>query len=427
MERVAVLGAGISGLATALLLQEQGYEVRVLEASDRVGGLARSFRWHGFDCDIAPHRFFTSDREVYRRVEALVPLVHHRRRSRIFIAGRKVHDPVNPLELVLRLPPSVSARLVFGYLFKPRLVADSFEHVALSRFGKGLYEYFFKPYTQKMFGVPPSEISVEWARQKLRVSGLRDAIRRDTKIYFSQFHYPQSGGYGAISEAIHQRVADSVELEARVEGLELEGDSITSVVYQKGGDKKVLACDRVVSTIPATVLGRILDHRFSLRYQGVTLVYLLVDRPRVMPYHWVYFADLDVAINRLAEFKNFADRDAPKDRSVMVAEVTLDVDDPEAEVIAALERFDLVDRREIVDTLVLSERYGYPVYDHAFERARDEARTVFGSIRNLHLVGRNSEFRHNEIDENFASAMRLVGELSEKREESSRPVTAVAR
>ena len=427
MERVAVLGGGISGLATAMLLLERGYEVRVLEASDRVGGLARSFKWHGFDCDIAPHRFFTRDREVYERVEALVPLVHHRRRSRIFIAGRKVQDPVNPLELVLRLPPRVSIRLVLGYLFKPRLPEDSFEHVALSRFGKGLYEHFFKPYTQKMFGVPPSEISVEWARQKLRVSGLRDAVRRDTKIYFSQFHYPQTGGYGAISEAIYNRVADHVELEARVEGLTLEGDSIATVIYRRGGREHALACDRVVSTIPATVLGRLLGHRFSLRYQQVALVYLLVDRPQVMPYHWVYFADLDVAINRLAEFKNFADREAPADRSVMVAEVTLDVADPQAEVIAALERFDLVDRREIVDTLVLSEKYGYPVYDREFENARDEARTLFGSIPNLHLVGRNSEFRHNEIDENFASAMRLVAGLTERWEEGSRPLEAVAR
>ncbi len=416
MERVAVLGAGISGLSCALLLREQDYDVTVLEATDRVGGLARSFRWHGFDCDIAPHRFFTSDDRVRKRIQELVPMVHHRRRSRIFIAGRKVHDPVNPIELVLRLPPRISSRLVFGYLFKPNLSADSFENLALNRFGRGLYEHFFKPYTQKMFGVPPSEISVEWARQKLRVSGLRDAIRRDTKIYTSQFHYPRTGGYGTISDRIYEQVSDCVRLESRITALEIEEGRIVALRYENGGAEHSMECDRVVSTIPATRLGRILGHEFQLRFQPVTLVYLLVDRPQVMPYHWVYFADLDVAINRLAEFKNFSDLEAPPDQTVMIAEVTLQVDDPKERVISALEQFGFVTRSEILDTLTLFEEFGYPVYDRNFEKARDESAEVFGAIENLHLVGRNSEFRHNEVDENFASAMQLVELLKSSRD-----------
>ena len=82
MERVAILGAGISGLSCALLLRERDFDVEVFEASDGVGGLARSFKWHGFDCDIAPHRFFTSDEAVLERILDLVPMVVHRRRSR---------------------------------------------------------------------------------------------------------------------------------------------------------------------------------------------------------------------------------------------------------------------------------------------------------------------------------------------------------
>ena len=424
MEKVVVLGAGISGLSCALLLQEEGYEVVVLEASDRPGGLARSFEWHGFSCDIAPHRFFTSDERVYKRVDDLVELVHHRRRSRIFIAGRKVHDPVNPIELVLRLPPQISSQLVFGYLFKPKLEADSFESLALNRFGRGLYQHFFKPYTQKMFGVPPAEISVEWARQKLRVSGLRDAIRRDTKIYFSQFHYPKAGGYGAIVESVYRQVADSVLLGAPVERVEIANGGIRSVGYAQDGVAKTIDCDRVVSTIPATTLGRLLGQEFSLRFQPVTLVYLLIDRPQVMPYHWVYFADLEVAINRLAEFKNFSDFEAPADRTVMVAEVTLEVDDPKERVLDALGEFGLVGRDEVVDTLVLKEEFGYPVYDRNFEQAREQADRVFGPIENLHLVGRNAQFRHNEVDENFAAALDLIDELAASRSADPQPLTA---
>jgi protoporphyrinogen oxidase len=206
-----------------VLLRERGFDVKVFEAADRVGGLARSFEWHGFHCDIAPHRLFTHDREALERLLQLVPMRRHRRRSRIFIAGKILHDPVNPAELALRLPPQVTGRLVWGYLsrlVRSRLPEDSFENLALNKFGRGLYELFFEPYTRKMFGVSPAEISVEWGRQKLRVSGLRDVIRRNTKIFFRQFYYPKRGGYGAICQALYEQVADRVLLQARVSGLE---------------------------------------------------------------------------------------------------------------------------------------------------------------------------------------------------------------
>ena len=412
MERVAILGAGASGLSSAALLRERGYEVTVFEAADRIGGLARSFDWHGFHCDIAPHRLFTHDREALDYLLRLVPMHKHRRRSSIFIAGKKVHDPVNPVDLILRLPPRISSHLVKDYLIKPKLPEDSFENLALNKFGRGLYDLFFEPYTRKMFGVSPAEISVEWGRQKLRTSGLRDVFRRNSKIFFRHFYYPKEGGYGAICHALHAKVADRVELGARVTGLETAGGRVTTVLYEQDGASRSFSCDRLVSTIPATILGSMLGHDFSLRFQPVTLVYLLFDKPSVMPYHWIYFGDGDVVINRMAEFKNFARGGVPDDRTVVVAEVTSATDDPRRDVIEAFERYNLADREEVLDSLILHESFGYPVYDRHYEIAVDEARQVFGSLDNLHLVGRNAEFRHIEVDEDLASAMKLVRHLT---------------
>jgi len=412
MERVAILGAGASGLSSAALLRERGYEVTLFEAADRVGGLARSFEWHGFHCDIAPHRLFTHDREALDFLLQLVPMHKHRRRSSIFIAGKKVHDPVNPVDLVLRLPPRISSKLVRDYLFRPSLPEESFENLALNKFGRGLYDLFFEPYTRKMFGVSPAEISVEWGRQKLRTSGLRDVFRRNSKIFFRHFHYPQEGGYGAICQALYNKVEDRVELQARVTGLETTDGKVRTVRYEQDGASHSFTCDRLVSTIPATVLGSMLGHEFSLRFQPVTLVYLHFNKPRVMPYHWIYFGDGDVVINRMAEFKNFARGGVPENRTVVVAEVTSATDDPLGDVLEAFERYNLARRDEVLDSLLIHESFGYPVYDRHYELAVEEAKQVFGGLDNLHLVGRNAEFRHIEVDEDLASAMNLVRQLT---------------
>lgn len=106
----------------------------------------------------------------------------------------------------------------------------------------------------------------------------------------------------------------------------------------------------------------------------------------------------------MAEFKHFHPDLPPSDHSVLCAEVTLESEDPEGDVIRALTRYGLVRREDIRDTLVIHEACGYPVYDLGFEAVRAQAQALFARHGNLHCVGRNAEFRHIETDEDIASA-----------------------
>lgn len=410
-ETIAILGAGISGLSAAWLLKQRGIDAHVIEASDQVGGLARSFEWHGVQCDIAPHRLFTNDQETLRALLNLVPMSAHNRNSKIFMGGRIIRDPINPLELLVKFSPATGLRLVWGFLSRPTLPEESFESMAISTFGRGLYDFFFEPYTRKLFGVSPREISAAWGRQKLRSSGLADALKRNSKTFFRGFHYPDRGGYQAISDAFCEPIRDAVTLGATVTGLDRTGDNISAVRYQRDGREHVLACDRVISTIPSTSLGALLGHEVALRFKPIQVVYLNVSKPQVMPYHWVYFGDGDVVINRLAEFKNFSRDHTAHNNTVLCAEVTVDTDSPVDDVLAALERYRLIDRTDVIDTLTVPIKYGYPLYDRGYETIREGALAFFSEFKNLHLVGRNAEFRHIDADEDFASASRLVKSL----------------
>lgn len=411
-ERIAILGAGISGLSVGWLLSKMDKSADIFEASDKIGGLARTFDWHGIPCDIAPHRLYTQNPEILQLVSELVPLTEHRRKSRILMKDKQIQDPINPIELLMRFPLKTGAALVWGFLRRPKLPETSFEALALNRYGKGLYDFFFAPYTKKMFGVSPAEISVIWGREKLRSSGLLDTIKRSSKTFFRSFHYPKEGGYGSISDAMAERISEEhVHLRSRVTGLETDGDRITAIRVEQEGQERTFPCDRVFSTIPATHLASMLGESLELRFRAIQLVYLNIGKPEAMPFHWVYFGDGDVVINRMAEFKHFHSDSKARENTVLCAEVTAETADPVRDVMQALKRYELVDESDVKDVLVLPERFGYPVYDKGFERATEQADQLFSRFSNLHLVGRNAEFKHIELDEDLESALRQVREI----------------
>jgi protoporphyrinogen oxidase len=410
-ETVAILGAGISGLSVAWLLKKRGVEVKLFEATHQIGGLARTFEWHGVKCDIGPHRLFTNDLKILHAFLNLIPMKAHKRQSKIFMRNRVIQDPINPIELVLKFPIKTSYLLIRGYIFRPKLFEDSFEAMALNNFGKGLYDFFFEPYTRKLLGVPPSQISAAWGKQKLRSSGLIDILKRNSKNFFRGFYYPIKGGYGAICDALYDSVHDSVMLNTKVIGLTESKGRINTVKYQHNGQEYSFACDRVISTIPATTLGNMLGHDFNLRFKAIQLVYLNINKRRVMPYHWIYFGDGDVVVNRLAEFKNFSDDYTAKENTVLCAEVTSDSDDPVEDVLKTLENYNLIRREDVVDTLIIPIKYGYPIYDKGYEEVTMKVSRIVNGIDNLHLVGRNAEFRHIDVDEDFSSASQLVSSL----------------
>lgn len=410
--KIGIIGAGPAGLFTAWLLRKRGLSATVFEAQPYVGGICRSFLWYGFTCDLGAHRLFTDDEETLRYFLSMVPMGRHIRRSRLYLAGKWLHDPVNIAEILCRYFPVTTVRIILSYLFRPRHIPElTFDDFVHKRYGTFLNRFFFQPYTDKLFGLSGDRISADWARQKVRIATPLDRLRENSRRRFSYFYYPIQGGYGSIVQRIYQEVQECVLLNAPVLSLKVSDDRVDKIVYKYEDQVRCESFDVIISTIPLDILGKLLVSDFHLKYRGVHFVYLLVNRPLVSDNHWLYFVDRDIVVNRLVEFKNLSPLGQPQERTVLCAEVTSADDDVVQRVCDDLVRCGLIRAQDILDTMFLYEKYAYPVFDVNYSDCLREACKAIARFDNLYLIGRSAQFRHLELDEVFAHSNRVVSEL----------------
>jgi len=418
-KRIAIIGAGFGGLSVAHHLKKKGINnFKVFEATEYTGGLARSFNWHSIDCDLAPHRLFTQNKELLKEMLELTPCHKVVRRSRICLSGKWVADPINAIELLFSVSLKKAVYLVFTYL-SARLrrcdKGESFHSFVEARYGSGLNKIFFKPYAEKLFGIPSTEISANWGKSKVRISGLKDMLKRDTKLYFDHFYYPNKGGYGAFVEALTENVRDQTFLQHRLKKLyyNKSDQNYDLHFFISEGQHHTEQFDVVINTIPISTLQKAMGVEPKLKYRGANLVYLLIDKPQVMKQQWVYFVDRGYPINRMAEFKNFA-YGYTVQKTVLCAEVTDTNNFSVERVVNQLVDLNMVKREHVIETKVIKIANAYPVYDLNYTAQQAQAEAAFRDFKNFYAVGRQAKFRHQDIDEIFASGKDVAENISQK-------------
>ena len=211
-KHIVVIGAGPAGLTAAIELLKRGHAVTVLEASDRIGGISQTVRYHGNRMDIGGHRFFSKDERVNRWWAQLMPLQGAPAWDDRLLNARKEFAPVGPdpeqTDRVMLVRDRVSRiyfqrhffdypislkwstlrnmgflttlRAGFSYLYScvHKLPETSLENFYINRFGRVLYSMFFESYTEKVWGRHPSKISADWGAQRVKGLSVR-AILKD--------------------------------------------------------------------------------------------------------------------------------------------------------------------------------------------------------------------------------------------------------
>jgi protoporphyrinogen oxidase len=441
-ERTVIIGAGPAGLTAAFELGRLGLPALVLEKDDVVGGLSRTVSHNGCRFDIGGHRFFTKIAAISALWHELLgeDLLERPRMSRIYYSGNYFDYPLRPVDALGKLGLLEATRIVLSYLrarAAPSAEERSFEDWVVNRFGRRLYEIFFKSYTEKVWGIPCNQIGSDWAVQRIKNLDLAAAIRNSllghgsnrgevVSTLIDRFHYPRLGP-GMMWERCRDRSAAlgvDTSTGAEVTRIRHVEGRVEAVEVVRQGAVESIRGKSFISSMPIPSLLRALDPpppqevlqaADQLRYRDFLTLVLVIDREEVFPDNWIYIHSPKVKIGRVQNFKNWSPEMVPDPKWTSLGleyfvqqgdELWNSSDDELRDLgIRELEELGLIEGREVIDHVVMRAPKAYPVYDGDYAGALEVIRGYLSRIDNLQLIGRNGQHRYSNQDHSMLTGL----------------------
>lgn len=491
MKKVIIIGAGPAGLTAAdrLLDDNKEYEVMVLEESFEIGGISKTVKHNGNRMDIGGHRFFSKNQEVMEYWENLMPLqgensfddeklnrkkplknggpnpdrdddvmLVRTRVSRIYFLKKFFDYPVSlKWQTLKNMGLFRTIKVGFSYLkaliLKKR--ENSLEDFYINRFGKELYNMFFKNYTERLWGRKPSEISSDWGAQRVKGVSIRAILKdmfnkligkKNTKntetSLIEQFWYPKFGP-GHLWETLAKRVeakGGKIQKGYLVKNININGNKIVSVECETSNELVTIEGDIFISSMPIKDLvcgfkgnkvpTKILNIAKGLPYRDFMTVGLLVDKlnlknetniktlGNIVPDCWIYVHEPEAKLLRIQIFNNWSPymvKDA--ENTVWIGlEYTCEegdeywnMSDEEFTKLASNEliKMEIIKEKDILDSHREKIKKAYPAYFDTYSEM-DKLIKYLDKFDNLYCIGRNGQHRYNNMDHSMVTAFEAV-------------------
>jgi protoporphyrinogen oxidase len=425
---IAVIGAGPAGLTAAYCLSRRGYKVDVYEASEEVGGMCKTIGLWGQHVDLGPHRFFSQDKRInelwlevvgqdYRLVDRL---------TRIYYKGKFFQYPLKATDALRKLGAVEVLRSMQSY-FQTRVSPphndNSFEYWVTSRFGKRLFEIFFKSYSEKLWGIPCNELDADFAAQRIKKFSLSEAVKHaftrpknKHNTLVSKFAYPVKGT-GMVYHNMEREIlkgGSNILLKKPVQSVSQIPDGQVNGLFTTDG--MFHAYDTVISSMPLTLMVKHLPHApdrvkkaaAELKFRNTVLVYLHVQGTHLFPDNWLYVQEPELQMGRITNFRNWApELFGDSKNTILVLEYwCYDHDniwtDPTEEIAALavkeINQTGLLQGHEVLDSYIYKIPRCYPVYHRGYKEALSPVIDYLKEVPGLYCIGRYGAFKYNNQD-----------------------------
>jgi protoporphyrinogen oxidase len=441
---VVIIGGGPAGLTAAYELTKFDRRPVVLEKLDKVGGLARTENYKGFHFDMGGHRFFTKVDEVKKMWHKVLrdDFLRRPRLSRIYYNRTFFYYPLKALNALTGLGIWQSIMIVLSYLkwqLFPYRREDTFEQWVTNRFGRRLFQIFFKTYTEKVWGISCSELRAEWAAQRIKDLSLKTALismflkpKNTIKTLIDQFHYPRFGPgmmWNAVKDEIERRDG-VVRLNSDVIRINRTGNRLESVVVSCTGQVETIRGSEFISSMPVVDFVKklnpppppeVLTAADKLTYRDFLTVCLIVRKPDLFPDNWIYIHDSSVKVGRIQNYKNWSPDMVPDPlkTSLGLEYFCTEGDElwntPDADLIELgkreVDRIGLACYADIEDGCVVRVPKAYPVYDSSYRDHLAVVKEFLNGLENCQTIGRNGLHRYNNQDHAMLTGMLAVRNL----------------
>lgn len=448
-KRVVILGAGPAGLSAGWKLADRGHQVDIIELDSRVGGLCKSYYYKDYTFDLGGHRFISKDAELIRDITDLMgdELFESPRKSVVRLKGRYFYYPLAGKDLLSKMNPLTSARCFMDYVYvttKNKVKKSkevSLEDWVVNRFGRGLYDIYFGPYSEKLWGIPPSQISKDWAAQRISLLNLWDVFLRllgkksnAPKTYATKFFYPVRGGIGRMCDKMAERITSKggrVALNAAVTGIRLNGKGIKEVVYRQDEEEKTISGDIFISTIPLPEfiksISPVVDRKYvevadSMKFRSLRFLNILIDSERISDNTWIYVPEGKFKVMRIQEPKNWSPNNAPPDKTSLILELACNVGDEtwtaDEETLTKkcceeLRKLGLLNGERVSHRFTTKIAHAYPIYTLDYHKKVEKIFEVLDPIDNLLPIGRQGLYRYNNMDHSIKMGFLAAAHISD--------------
>ncbi len=435
---IVIIGAGPSGLISAYELVKHGTQLIVLEQADRVGGISRTETYNGYHFDIGGHRFYTKVGEIQQLWSEILGnnFLKVRRLSRIYYNRKFFNYPLELTNALLNLGVINSLLMLISYIrakIQPHPAEENFEQWVSNRFGRRLYRIFFKSYTEKVWGIPCTEIRADWAAQRIQGMSLKMAILHalfkgnKTKSLIGEFYYPELGP-GMMWEKCQEIITDkggTVELNTTVDRIYHQDFHIQKIRVKQENETFNLEADHFISSMPVSRLilnleppapESVAQAARGLKYRDFLIVALIIDQPHLFADNWIYIHDSNFKVGRIQNFKNWSPAMVPDSNKTCLGmeyfcsrgDELWSMSDSQLIEIARQEIVDLSllsSANKIEDATVIRQLKAYPIYDEDYRKNLRVIQDYLKNFDNLQTIGRNGMHRYNNQDHSMLTGL----------------------